>query len=665
MKSPVLNSLISFFSLVLLSSSASLLFLSCSQGARWVDTVEWKDLDLHKLPGAEEYPDAGAIVLLDEGTMEIFGSGEVRISLFERHRIVRVLAPAGQHYANVVIPYGTGMDVENIQARTIAPDGTITPVSDSDIFDVSLYPSYIFFSDQRARLFTLPAVANGSVLEYRYRLRVSGHTLWHSWSFQDRVPTLLSRFTLLSPAEYLVNPKLYRISITPRSVKVPPGFKQTTVWEAHNVPPLPTEFGMPAEREVEARLAIAPLGFQSWDDVAKWYGGLVEPRAGVGPRIRAVVAGITTGASNDREKLRRIYEWVQQQVRYMAVEVGIGGYQPHAAEDVCTKLYGDCKDMTTLLCSMAQQAGIDVRQALVSTWQNGKPDTLLASPLQFNHAIAYWPSVDGGVWMDATEKWCRFGELPWYDQGLPVLVIEKAGNGRIVTTPRTYSADNYSMDEWDVRLDSTGAALVRGESRFTGMPAVEERNDISDLSPTDRRRWLEIYLARRCPGVMLDSLQFEGLHPAGDDLRVSYLFHTSMFAVRRGSGLVLHPGWVSSPGLSEYFRSPSRALPVRFRFGTRTELALNVHLPSGWGAAAPEHPDSLQSAFGAAHWNCLSAGPVLTMRSDHSFAGDDIDTSKYAQFREFLDAMQMRDMREIEVRRMDGRWEETPFDLSQ
>jgi transglutaminase-like putative cysteine protease len=633
----------------LLLSGASLLLSSCSQGSQWITTVDWKHIDIHTLPGAEQYPDAEAIILMDEGTMETIGSGELRMSVFERHRVVKVLTSGGRHYANVVIPYGTGTDVENIQARTIAPNGTITAVKDADIFDVSLYPNYIFFSDQRARLFTMPTVEDGSILEYRYRLRVRGHTLWHSWSFQDRVPTLRSRFTLISPSEYPVTAKLYGISIEPRGTKMPAGFKQTLVWEARDVPPLKREVGMPAEREVEATLAIQPLGFRTWDDVARWYGGLAEPGSSIGPRIKAVVERITAGAADDRTRLQRIYEWVQKQVRYMAVEIGIGGFQPHAAEDVCTKLYGDCKDMSTLLCAMARQAGIDVRQALVSTWQNGRPDTTLASPLQFNHAIAYAPSIDGGIWMDATEKWCCFGELPWYDQGLPVLLVDKENKGRIVTTPRSSPEENCSIDEWNVRLDTTGTAFVKGASRFSGMSAVEERNHVSDLRPSDRRRWLEEYLARRCPGVVLDSLRIDGIHPDRDGLRVEYLFHSSMFAVRRDSVLILHPGWISTAGLSEYFRSPARSHPVRFHYGTRSELALTVQLPPGWKARTPSLSDSLQSDFGAASWNFQSEGPVVAWRSGHTFAGKDILPSRYREFQQFLDAMQARDLREIEL----------------
>ena len=162
------------------------------------------------------------------------------------------------------------------------------------------------------------------------------------------------------------------------------------------------------------------------------------------------------------------------------------------------------------------------------------------------------------------------------------------------------------------------------------MPAIEERNDVSDLKPTDRRRWLEGFLARRCPGAILDSLQISGLHPTENGLHARYRFHTSMFAVRRESGLVLHPGSIQSSGLSEYFRSPSRVQPIRFRFGTRDEVDLTVHLPAGWE-------------------ECHSRGSEMQLHLAHGFSGLEVPPGQYGEFQKFLDAMELGDLREIEV----------------
>jgi hypothetical protein len=615
------------------------------------------DLGPLPVPNASEgdlrarYPDAGAIVLEDEGKMEIAGSGDLGMSLFDHHRVIRILNARGHRYAYVVIPYGENSTVEEISARTIGPSGTVTPLDPSTIFDVSLYPSFVFFSDQRAKIFTLPAVEDGALIEYRYRLIVHNRTLWHGWQFQTDAPVLHSRFTMVCPSEWTVASRQYGITVEPSKAKVPAGFKSTQVWEARDVAPLADEFAMPPRGERVARLAIAPLGFTTWGDVASWYRTLAGPRMSAGSELRAVAARLTTGADSDREKLRRIFEWVRDRVRYVAVEIGIGGYQPHPADQVLLNQYGDCKDMSTLLCALGREAGLTVLPVLVSTWQNGPPDTTLPSPLHFNHAIAYCPTVgEGGTWLDATEKACPFGELPWYDQGIPVLVVgEGAESGIRVTT--CAGADRNTLHlQWTAMVRTDGSARVLGETIACGSVAAQLRDELQPEDPAGRRRWTETMLASRCAGVELDSLAIVGLEPPGDTLRIGYAFRTTAFAQPRGGNeLTLRPGGLVSSDLPDYFRSSTRTTPVRFRFPLRTTLDLTLHVPGFWELQGPPLRDSLSSPYGTQTRTWSGDGPRVQMRSVLELPGRDVPPQEYRKFREFLDAMRLRDLQEMRI----------------
>ncbi len=627
----------------------SIALMACSSGtSEWGSTVRWKEYDLSTLPTREEYPDAGAVCLLDEGTMEVFGSGQIGFSVFEKHRVVKVFDSRGERFANVVIPYGGRSEVEFIEARTISPDGSITVLQEDDVFDVSLYPNFVFFSDQRAKLFTMPAVEEGAVLEYRYRIAVHDRTFWHSWTFQHDAPTLISRFTLVKPSEWNVNYRMYGIDIEPVATPMPQGFKSTMHWEARDVPALQSEFGMPPSRERVARLALAPLGFQTWSDVASWYHGLSWPRTEAGSETEKVVDKLLAGAATDEEKLERIYTWVRDKVRYLAIEIGIGGYRPHAAEEVCMNMYGDCKDMATLVCSMAREAGIDAHQALVSTWYNGIPDTTLPSPLHFNHAVAYAPGVGpGGTWMDPTERGCPFGELPWYDQGIPVLVVGKDGAGEIVTTPRLRSEENAERTLWCVHLKDDGSATVGGRTVMRGAPAMEIRGQLLYASQEVRRQWLETLLAKDCSGARVDSFAVEGLDPAGDSLVASYGFRTPFFVMERGSDLVFRPGMITSSELPDYFRSEKRTHPVRFQFGVERELILDIAVPPGWTMVPASASDSLRSPYGESHYHWYMEDDTLRVRNKHVLNGQEIKPEVYVDFQEFLDAMRKQDMRDL------------------
>jgi len=337
---------------------------------------------------------------------------------------------------------------------------------------------------------------------------------------------------------------------------------------------------MPPGSEHIARLALAPLGIETWEDVAEWFRKLAEPQIKAGKGVKELASTFTRGVENEEDKLRIIYEWVRDNIRYVAVDIGIGGYQPHPAEVVLKNRYGDCKDMTTLLCSLAREAGLEAYEVIVSTWQQGIPDTSLPSPFQFNHVIAYCPSVGAsGVWMDATEKGCPFGKLPWYDQGLPVLVVGKEGEAEIITTPRVSPDSNCVLLDWEADLQSTGAATVQGKTRLWGAIAAELREDLYHGSPEARQQWLETYLATRCSGVKLDSFKIMGLYPVSDPLTISYAFHTNNFAIPKAEEMAFRPGSILASDLPDYFRSPKRVHPIRFKFGLQTELNLTVKLP--------------------------------------------------------------------------------------
>jgi len=624
-------------------------WLGCSSGTSgWETSVRWKDYTLSALPTREEFPDVGAVCLLDEGRMEVFGSGQLGFSVFEQHRIVKIFDSRGERFANVVIPYGGRSEVVAIEARTISPDGRIVVLDGSDIFDVSLYPNFVFFSDQRAKLFTLPAVEEGAVLEYRYRVSVHDRTFWHSWGFQHDAPTLISRFTLIKPAEWNVNYRTYGTEVDPDVTEMPEGFKSTMRWEVRDMPALRSEVGMPPSRERVARLALAPLGFNTWSDVASWYYGLSWPRTAAGSETERLVEELTAGAATDEEKAERIYTWVRDRVRYLAVEIGIGGYRPHAAEEVCTNMYGDCKDMATLVCSMAREAGLNVHQVLVSTWYNGIPDTTLPSPLHFNHAIAYAPDLGvDGIWMDPTEKGCPFGDLPWYDQGTPVLVVGEDGAGEIVTTPRSRPEENTEQTVWRVRLKEDGSATVVGRTVMRGAPAVETRGQLLYTSQEMRRQWLETLLAKECSGARVDSFIIEGLKPVGDSLATLYGFHTPFFVTVRGSDMVFRPGMITASELPDYFRSPERTHPVRLRFGVERELSLTIALPTGWSMQPATRADSLISRFGSSRFRWRVKESELAVWNHYTLAAVDVRPAEYQEFREFLDSMRKQNLGDL------------------
>jgi hypothetical protein len=627
----------------------SLIYLAgCADKNKWANRIEWEDLTLSDIPDEQDFPDEGAVVLYDEGKMEIFSSGPTGFSEFERHKIIKILNVRGEKYANVMIPFFPGVTIDDIQARTIMPSGKISVLEEKDIYDVNLYPNFVFYSDQRAKIFTMPAIAPGSVIEYRYKVSIRDRTLWHSWTFQDKIPTLLSRYTLIHPAQWNLNYKLYNLDIEPREEIAPVGFKATRAWEARNLPGLKSEFGMPSRKNSVARLTFAPNGVKSWNDVAVWYDNLASPQTESNYEMKKLAKELTHGLSGDEEKLRAIFEWVRDNVRYIAVEIGMGGYEPYPASEVFSNRYGDCKDMTTLLCGLADASNIQVDEVLISTWQNGVIDTTLPSPFQFNHAIAYCPTVgENGIWMDATDKGCAFGSLPWYDQGLPALVVGKRGEASLKITSRDTDTSNYSYMNWEVKLNSDGFALVQARTLFSGVMASEMRADLYYLSQEEIRQWLDMHIAKRCIGTTLDSFRVDALREIKDPLEISFNFQSKGFARKRSKQLILQPGTFSLFELPKWFRSQTRSYPIQFRFPFRQELKMVIQIPDSYQTAVSTFQDSLHTEFGSATWNYSTSQNILQLHVTYTLSKSHIAQESYQDFLNFLHELQLKDQWEI------------------
>ncbi len=441
------------------------------------------------------------MILLDEATLDIFPGQEIAQSQLQHHSIIKLFNETGFDLANVTIPYSSSSIVSHIRGRTITPDGRIHPIRKEDIYDVTLHPGFIFYSDTRAKRFAFPAVCKDAILEYQYDVTVRGYTYWDQWLFQNVVPTRLSRFKVTAPAEWKFKWQCRHIDLQPETTPLPAGFKQTWLWQARDLPALVAEPAMPAWRDVQASLVMSPVGMQSWQDLAHWYYDLYKDRVQSDQAIAAFAKDLCALHKTDLEKLAGLYCFVRDEVRYVAVSIGIGGYQPHFSKDIFYHRYGDCKDKVILLQTLAACCGLEVRPVLISTQQNGSMDTTVVSHTHFNHVIARARLSDGQeIWMDPTSRFTPFGQLPWYDRGRMVFLVNNDCGGEWLTTPSTSSEENCLRRFWKFTLQDSA---LHGHSRwiFSGAYAEQLRRDWFDLRNCERQNWIERQIKIRFPGI--------------------------------------------------------------------------------------------------------------------------------------------------------------------
>jgi len=556
-----------------------LLLVACASN-RWATQIDWQDFSLPETPTRDQYPHTPAIILLDEGQLEVSSRQNVGSSSFIRKTIIKVLKAAGKEYANVMIPFSPNTVVSDIKARTISADSQITVLHEENIFDVNLYPRYIFYSDIRAKIFTLPAVDEGSIIEYTYTKTFPNRTYLHNWVFQSEIPTLISRFTLTIPYDWEYKSQNYYIDLEPFKEAHGPEKTSTYTWEARDIPEFLPEPSMPPASRFFKRIEFSPSFAKDWSEIGKWYFQLAQARMEPDQPLKNFTEQLVTNLSDEREILARIYNFVQQKIRYVAISIGIGSFQPHFAAETFRQRYGDCKDMSTLIVAMARAAGIKAWPVLISTYQNGPVDTAHVSYTQFNHIIACAQLNDSQlVWMDATDKTCPFGALPWYDQGRWVFAVQDSGKARFIQTPLNPPERNSLRREWQLELQTDGSLTGSVEFVFSGAKQDIERRFLENIHPHLQEQWLFPMLTLFCPGAVLDSFKITDLDSFDKPLQIHFRFHVSNFVNQRPEDLILEGTILKQKTYETLFPDKPRKFPVHLRFLEKETDFITFHFP--------------------------------------------------------------------------------------
>jgi tetratricopeptide (TPR) repeat protein len=393
----------------------------------------------------------------------------------ESHVRLRVQSDAGvQQFGQLVIGYNRDIDVVEIKRiRVTKPSGQQIDTPTTDVQDLSSAVERVapMFSDYREKHISVAALRPGDVLEYEIAVRTTKPLVpgqfWAEHNFQKEGVVLDESLQISVPANKAI--KLKSTTIQPK-VTEQQGRKLYTWTTSHRDPSQSAdEIAKKQKDKTDADAKddfpdVQLSTFQSWDEVGRWYNGLQHDRVQPDDTIRKKVAELTANAKTDEEKARVLYSYVARNVRYVSISLGIGRFQPHAADDVLANQYGDCKDKHTLLAAMLAAAGIHSDPVLIHHARKLDPD--VPSPAQFDHLITAVQLNGKQVWLDSTTEVAPFAFLAQSIRDKQALLV--SDKPLLVTTP---AATPFQMEQKTTiraSLNSVGALDAHVELAMRG-----------------------------------------------------------------------------------------------------------------------------------------------------------------------------------------------------
>ncbi|MCK9687173.1 DUF3857 domain-containing transglutaminase family protein [Scleromatobacter humisilvae] len=360
------------------------------------------------------------------------------------------------------------------------------------------------------------------------------------------------------------------------------GFDERT-WDIVDVPGLHVEASVPGDYNPYPWIEWSD--FASWGDVARWAERLYQAPARLSPALQAAVDDIARQSPDADARVVAVLRLVQQQVRYLGVEIGAGTHAPSAPDVVYARRWGDCKEKALLMVTMLRALGVDASPALVNTERHGDIAHDLPNAGSFDHAITR-VRVDGAdYWLDPTRS-PQQGTLATVSQPDYARALVLDGRSAALTAMRANTAAAHSRE---VRIDVDSRAgfdqPVRLDVRTTyrGFSADMMRDQLGDGERADlQRRYLNFY-AGSYAGIQV-AAPFE----VSDDTRANTVVVTEHYAVKNfwpADGQGARQAALHVPEIDNELRAPDepiRTMPLSLHGPQAVREELRVQLPQAW-----------------------------------------------------------------------------------
>ena len=578
----------------------------------WVRTASQQ-----KLPAYS--PETNAVVLLEDTTYTVAPDGSAVEHL---RRVVKILRPQGREEGIVAVPFDKDSKILSMHVWSIGPDGHEYAVKDNEMVEVGYPGQGNFFMDLKVKAANAPGRDPGGIVALEYEQRSHPYLTEKTWFFQSSLPRLSQSFTLELP------PGFTHGTVWAHSNEVPAVDleHQRWRWEMKDTPPIDLAHVMlrPAAFSLEGRMTVHYAGptiptatTGTWQSIGEWYQSLAKDRVVATPEIAAKAKELVSGKTDFYDKTEAIGEFVQKQVRYFVIEMGIGGYQPHYAGDIFHNRFGDCKDKATLLTAMLSTVGVHGALVLVDHRRGVvDPD---APSIVGDHMIAAIEIPSGYnspklrsvitsrtgrryLIFDPTWEKTAFGQLEHNLQGGYGVLME-GPDSQIIQFPVLPPDLNTIRRTAAFQLQPDGS--LKGtvtEKRFGDVS--EKRRALYTMSDVKQQtQYLDRVLGEDFTSFNVSDFNVQNVEALNKDLITSYTLSADRFGKPMGPLLMVRPRVLGSEDL-EIDHKKRNSVPVNLNETIQVQDDFTIELPPGY--AIDEIPDPINMDLGFASYESCS-----------------------------------------------------------
>src|SRR5713226_3392034 len=571
------------------------------------------------LPAHDEKTDV--VLLYSERIVTVQSADKIKITVREAYKILR---PGGREYGTVVASFNSHSKITGMRGWCIPAQGKDYEVKDKEAMEISLpkIDGSELVSDVKDKLLRIPAADPGNIVGYEYEEEDQPFVLQDAWHFQETNPVREAHYTLQLPSGWE-----YKATWMNYPEAKPAQSGNQSQWVVSEVKGIKHEGNMPPWQGVAGQMIVSFFppggsaqnqGFQDWKQMGIWYRGLTSGRRDASPELKQKVASLTSSASAPLAKMRTLGNFAQRDIRYVAIELGIGGWQPHAAAEVFNHHYGYCKDKATLMGAMLYEIGIDSYYVVINSERGSVTPETPAHMGGFDHAIIAIKLPEGAtdsslvatmthpklgkiLFFDPTDELTPFGQLNGALQANYGLLVTPDG-GELIELPALSPAMNGIQRTAKLSLSATGTVSGEVQETRVGDRAWSQRwAQRTVKKEEDRIKPIETLLSHSLATFKITKASIGNLQTTDLPFIYNYSIIAQNYAKPAGNLLLVRPRFIGNKSSDLLETKEPRKYPVEFDGPSQDTDTFEITLPAGYEVDDLPPPVNADYSFASYH----------------------------------------------------------------
>lgn len=550
------------------------------------------------------------------------------------------------------IPYDKDSKVTEIKATLYNTYGQrVRKIKPSEVKDYSAIQDFSIYQDDRFKYLEVKHGTFPYTVEFEYEMNLKGMSFinFKDWYIQEFAQSVeYGKYQLEIPKGQEFHYEALNFQGKPKVVE--DKNKLIYLWEVKDLLAKEREPYGPRRFDVLPVLWLSPGNFRigqykgtmsNWSEFGLFMNKLIAGRDELPPALANEVKALVANTQSNQEKIDVLYSYLQENMRYVSVQLGIGGWQPFDAAYVSEKKYGDCKALSNFMKAMLKTVDIESYPVLIA---NGNLDYEITEDFtmpRFNHMVLHVPSVD--YWLECTSTSYPPNYLGSGNSNRNVMLVTPDG-GKVVKTPRLEAEDNQDNHKAVILLKPDGSAEVAVDIYASGSSHETYRGVQNGLSTEEKEKWLTRISDLPSFTIKEFSIEPSKIKP---EANVHYNLMVSRYAAKAGKRLFVPLNAINNweyipPAMKERKHNIFR----ENAFWDRDEIILDI--PEGYQIESiPAEEKRVESTIGYYDIKVFKRGKQLVMNRELKLESGEFPVNEYDNIRQFfkdvskLDAMKV------------------------